>query len=32
MIDPSTLVELALGVMLFALLCKTLIGKWPWQT
>jgi hypothetical protein len=28
----ETLFELAVGVMLFALMCKALIGKWPWQT
>jgi hypothetical protein len=28
----ETLCELAIGVMLFSLMCRTLIGKWPWQT
>jgi hypothetical protein len=28
----ETLFELTVGVVLFALMCKTLIGKWPWQT
>jgi hypothetical protein len=28
----DTVIELAIGVVLFTLLYRTLIDRWPWQT
>jgi hypothetical protein len=28
----ETMVEFSIGVILFALLYRSVMGKWPWQT